>query len=64
MRAVCTEGESIREEFMMAVIQIMTLVVISVNLCMEIANTVVYHKRIDRLQKRVEALEAMLGSSQ
>ena len=48
----------------MAVIQIMTLVVISINLCMEIANTVVYHKRIDRLQKRVEALEAMLGSSQ
>ena len=47
----------------MAIIQIATLVVISVNLCMEIANTVGYHKRINQLEERIEALEAMVGSS-
>ena len=47
----------------MAFIQIATLVVISVNLCMEIVNAVAYHKRIDKLQRRVDALEAMVSGS-
>ena len=47
----------------MAVIQVATLVVISVNLCMEIANAVSYRGRIDALTRRVAELETMVGSS-
>ena len=46
----------------MVFIQIATLVVISVNLCMEIGNAVAYHKRIDKLKERVAELEEMLSS--
>ena len=46
----------------MAVIQTMTLVVITINLFMEIANAVSYHKHIDALKKRVQDLETMLSS--
>ena len=47
----------------MAIIQTATLVVVLLNLIMEIANAVSYHKRIDKLEKRVAELEAMVGST-
>ena len=47
----------------MAFIQTATLVIITVNLIMEIANAVGYHRRINQMEERIEALEAMVGSS-